>query len=733
MAKGTGRARLGHGILLALAFFLLAASSSDDLPPSPDPAATFADALEAVAEGDCASITTQLTPLASTPLPEPLARRVSFLLGLCQHRLGRYEEALPHLQTAARASPEVADYALLAWGEAEQRRGLPQDAIPPLSRLLATYPESPLVEQALLLLAESQATALDLPGATSTLRAYLDRFGTSARAPAARLLLARVRLRAGDPAEALPLLLELWREEPASGSAEEAAALLEAIGAPAPVTATDLFARGRALYRSEAFGQAVAALTPFAGVPGPWQEEAQYLLGQSHFRLREYPEAARQLGRAASHGGPYQVRALFWAARARTRHGDASGANALLERLLELQPTHPLADDALFLLAENLEDMGRRQEALEAFARLERTYPGGEHADAALWRRAWMHIRSGEVRRARPPLKILAQRRASPYASQALFWEGRLLQAGGNREEALQRFRSAAQATGGDYYAARAAEILASLGSPAPPDPPRPATPPVEPPGDHPRLATARELSALRLWEEATEEYWLLVRAHAGDRGLQQEAAEAFLRARRFDRVLWIARRILLTTYRQNPVALPLPAFWELLYPLAYWDAVQELSAARGIDPYLVAAVMREESAFGPAAISRAGARGLMQLMPATARKVARALAMPDPLPDGLHAPTLNLTLGTAYLAQVLEEFGGNLPLALAAYNAGPQAVRRWLQEIPTADPDRFIEAIPYAETREYVKRVLASHRQYHALYAATPPAAEPGARPAEN
>ncbi|MGH7394771.1 MAG: tetratricopeptide repeat protein, partial [Candidatus Methylomirabilales bacterium] len=123
MAKGTGRARLGHGILLALAFFLLAASSSDDLPPSPDPAAIFADALEAVAEGDCASITTQLTPLASTPLPEPLARRVSFLLGLCQHRLGRYEEALPHLQTAARASPEVADYALLAWGEAEQRRG----------------------------------------------------------------------------------------------------------------------------------------------------------------------------------------------------------------------------------------------------------------------------------------------------------------------------------------------------------------------------------------------------------------------------------------------------------------------------------------------------------------------------------------------------------------------------------------------------------------------------------
>ncbi len=739
MAEGTGQARPGRSVLLALAFLLPAASPSVDSPPSPDPAATFADTLEAVAEGDCEAVTAQLAPLTEAPLPEPLAHRVGFLLGLCQHRLGRYEEALPHLQAAAAASPEVADYALLAWGEAEQRRGVPQEAIPPLSRLLATYPESPLVEPALLLLAESQATALDLSGATLSLRAHLDRFSASTRAPAARLLLARVRLRAGDPAEGLPLLLELWREEPASGTAEEAAALLEALGAPAPVTEADLFARARALYRSEAFSQAVAALAPFAGLPGPWQEEARYLLGQSHFRLREYPEAARHLAAAASHGGPYQVRALFWGARARTRQGDTSGANAQLERFLQLRPTHPLADDALFLLAENLEDLGRRQEALQAFARVERAYPDGEYADVALWRQAWIHIREGEMRQARPLLQTLAERRASPYASQALFWEGRLLEAAGDREGALQRFQSAAQGAGGDYYAARARDVLAALGTPVPPDPPRPAAPPVDPPGNHPRLATARELSALRLWDEATEEYWLLVRTHAGDRGLQQEAGEAFLRARRFDRVLWIARRILLTAYRQNPVALPLPAFWELLYPLAYWDAVQELSAARGVDPYLVAAVMREESAFGPAAVSRAGARGLMQLMPATARRVARTLALPDPLPEGLHAPALNLTLGIAYLAQVLEEFGGNLPLALAAYNAGPQAARRWREQFPTADPDRFVEAIPYAETREYVKRVLASHRRYHALYATTlaatppPPAAEPGAHPAEN
>lgn len=727
MAEGTGRARPGVHLPVALALLFLAASPPGDSPPPLDPAGTFADALEAIGEGDCESLSTRLAPLAQAALPEPLGRRVRFLLGLCQHRLGRYEEALPHLQAAADASPEVADYALLAWGQAEHRRGVPQGAIPPLNRLLDVYPDSPLAEPALLLLGESQANALDLDGATQSLRAYLARFGAAPGASEARLLLARVRLRAGDPAEGLPLLLDLWRDEPLSAMAEEAAALFEALDAPVPVTAADLFARARALYRGEAFTEATSALAPFAAEPGPRQEEARYLLGQSHFRLRQYPEAARLLAVVGARRGPYQVRALFWAGRARTRSGDAAGANLLFERLLRLRPTDPLADDALFLLAENLEELGRRQEALRAFARVERTFPDGENADAALWRQAWIHIRGGQAQQARSLLARLSERRASAYVSQALFWEGRLLEAAGEQEEALRRFRRAAQGGGGDYYAARAREVLAPLDSPVPSDPPRPAGEPVDPPGDRPRLATARELAALRLWEEATEEYWLLVRAHPGDRGLQQEAAETFLRAGRFDRVLWVARRILLTAYRQNPGALPLPAFWELLYPLAYWDAVQELSAARGLDPHLVAAVMREESAFGAGAISRAGARGLMQLMPATARRVARSLALPDPRPEGLHAPSLNLTLGTAYLAQVLEDFGGNLYLALAAYNAGPQPVRRWREQTPIADPDRFIEAIPYAETREYVKRVLASYRRYQALYAA-PAAAAPAA-----
>lgn len=728
MAESTGRARPGVHLPVALALLFFAASPPGDAPPPLDPAGTFADALEAVGEGDCETLSARLAPLAQTPLPEPLSRRVRFLLGLCQHRLERYEEALPHLQAAADASPEVADYALLAWGQAEHRRGVPQGAIPPLSRLLDAYPDSPLVEPALLLLGESQASALDLEGATRSLRAYLARFGAAPGAAEAHLLLARVRLRAGDPAEGLPLLLDLWRDQPLSAASEEAAALFETLDAPVPVTAADLFARARALYRGEAYTEATTALAPFAAEPGPRQEEARYLLGQSHFRLRQYPEAARLLAVVGAGRGPYQARALFWAARARTRAGDAAGANLLFERLLRLRPTDRLADDALFLLAENLEELGRRQEALRVFARVERTFPDGEYADAALWRQAWIHIRAGQARQARSLLARLSERRASAYVSQALFWEGRLLEAAGEREEALRRFQRAAQGGAGDYYAARAREVLAPLGGPVPSDPPRPAGEPVGPPRDRPRLTTARELAALRLWEEATEEYWLLVRAHPDDRGLQQEAADTFLRAGRFDRVLWVARRILLTAYRQNPGTLPLPAFWELLYPLAYWDAVQELSATHGLDPHLVAAVMREESAFGPAAISRAGARGLMQLMPATARRVARSLALPDPPPEGLHAPSLNLTLGIAYLAQVLADFGGNLYLALAAYNAGPQPVRRWREQTPIADPDRFVEAIPYAETREYVKRVLASYRRYQALYAA--PAAAATAAP---
>ena len=150
-------------------------------------------------------------------------------------------------------------------------------------------------------------------------------------------------------------------------------------------------------------------------------------------------------------------------------------------------------------------------------------------------------------------------------------------------------------------------------------------------------------------------------------------------------------------------------AYWddlELRFPLAHMQLVHAAAAEHGLPLDWVYAVIRQESAFAPGAASHAGAIGLMQLMPATAREVASKTGRPPPERPDLIEPALNIALGTAYLAEMQRRFDGHPLVASAAYNAGPTTVRRWLPEAPTPGP-LWMTEIPYAETRQYVRRVL--------------------------
>jgi soluble lytic murein transglycosylase len=161
----------------------------------------------------------------------------------------------------------------------------------------------------------------------------------------------------------------------------------------------------------------------------------------------------------------------------------------------------------------------------------------------------------------------------------------------------------------------------------------------------------------------------------------------------------------------------PLPrAFWEMLYPFGWRTEVFQASERLGLDPYLVAAVVREESNYYPHAVSRAGARGLMQLMPATAEPMAAVRGWR--FRDGalLDEPAANIQMGTAFLAGLMKEFG-DPSAALAAYNAGPRRVREWWKARKSDDVEAWIEQIPFDETRRYVKRVLLSWNEYRRIY----------------
>ena len=145
---------------------------------------------------------------------------------------------------------------------------------------------------------------------------------------------------------------------------------------------------------------------------------------------------------------------------------------------------------------------------------------------------------------------------------------------------------------------------------------------------------------------------------------------------------------------------------YALLYPLPYAEEVADAARASRLPETLVYAVMRQESLFQRYAVSPAGAIGLMQLMPATARRTAAALDRPRPDVDSLQEPAVNLALGAGHLAELVDRFDGQVLLALAAYNAGAAAARRWLPDAPI-DADAWVENIPYNETRGYVQRVM--------------------------
>lgn len=155
----------------------------------------------------------------------------------------------------------------------------------------------------------------------------------------------------------------------------------------------------------------------------------------------------------------------------------------------------------------------------------------------------------------------------------------------------------------------------------------------------------------------------------------------------------------------------------ELMYPRFEWELIQELSETYGLDPYLVLALMREESLFNTRAVSRTGARGLMQIMPDTGRGIAKNLKVTWSNEDMLFDPETNIRFGVFYLSYLKKRFDGNIVYMLSGYNAGPNATHRWVQAQETPNLDMFVATIPYAETHHYVTRVLKSYWIYTLLY----------------
>jgi soluble lytic murein transglycosylase len=159
------------------------------------------------------------------------------------------------------------------------------------------------------------------------------------------------------------------------------------------------------------------------------------------------------------------------------------------------------------------------------------------------------------------------------------------------------------------------------------------------------------------------------------------------------------------------------PAMLAIIFPLTYWEDICQQAAQRELDPYLMAALIAQESTFDARVKSSANAWGLMQVLPTTGRRYATRLGIKPFSTSRLTDPATNIKIGMAYFSDVLRRFDGEVAHALAAYNAGDGRVIDWMDERGKIDRDIFVDDIPFPETQNYVKRILGTAEDYRALY----------------
>lgn len=680
--------------------------------------------------------------------PGPPAR---FLRALALYKARRFAEAASAFAALAPDYPALADRCHSLAGLAFEAAG---DLAGAAAELQAVGEGAAFWLDARRALARALVRKGDLSGAQAVLEPLAarpapvsgwDPFGD------ALFELARIQEGRGERKAAAETYLRVWAEHASSERAGLSLDRAQALG-KAP-SAEQRIQRGTQLMEAHSSAQAIELLKPIVDAPPVGLEPAQlcrarFAYGKALRKRHQHAQAIAALQKVID-GCPKDD---LWARAVYVAGTSASIvqpelAPVLYRRLAEELPEHPFADDALFFQGELLARAGRTRAARAALERVARLYPDGDQRSEALFALFWLERSEGRLERGlRALLRLEAGARGARDLAQrerAMYWRARTLAELGRNDASLDCYIELARAFPAGYYALLARSRVAELQPPRASAPPAPvkvaaaeclASRPLTAfsgalQGDC-RLASALALLRLGLPELAQEELLAIDRTP-----LRKEATPRALRllvlllARVGDaRLAHAVARGELAGDLGSPPTPETAAIFPVAFPLAFRDAIAKRSQEAGIDPDLLQALIREESALDPKIHSWAGAVGLCQLMPFTAREVAAWLKLPGVSAESLHQPDLNIRLGATYLARLIRQFKNNVALSLAAYNAGGGAVNGWLRETSARDLDEFIEQIPVAETRNYVKRVLRSYAVYQALYGAPDRASPIGA-----
>ena len=396
-----------------------------------------------------------------------------------------------------------------------------------------------------------------------------------------------------------------------------------------------------------------------------------------------------------------------WAA-IRTRQGRHGDARTLQNRVVERFPSRTEALDVIFFRGDDHQDAGRVDQAIHHYEQVVSMSPSANRAGLARMRWAQLHLGRGEGEAALEVFQAYLEEFPDGRRwEEASYWGAHVASALGDTAEARRLRARIRQESPLSYYAFLTAEAGGSGFAP------EVAEGPTLP--DPEWLSRDMEVLALlegaALPEAADAHVAAMKAATAGSEELQLRLAVALNEAGRTLDGIRLGLEL-----RQNGRPWDITMV-RVVYPFPYRQLVTSRARELDLDPYLLAGLIRQESAFVPEIVSPAGAIGLTQVMPATGRQLAGAVGPRDFRTEMLETAELNVHLGTRFLSELFSRYDGNIPLILSAYNAGPTRANRWRRLPEATDPHRFTERIPFAETRGYVKNVTRNRALYRWLY----------------
>jgi len=646
------------------------------------------------------------------------------------HALDRdFPKAIDALNRAKVHTGDLGDYVAYYLGTAYLQTGRTAEAVANLANFAQTHPDSLLVRDA----AVSYADALMLEHQPAEAAALLEQVRLPIRSDL-ELALGRAYAASGQNAKAGDTLANIYYTMPASGDADAAYAELKKLPAVPPPTFAQRKTRADTLMNRKRYSEAADEYRSLINEVGPDsatidKPQLQLALAEALHRGGKNRDVKPVLALLAGIGGEVNAHRLYLLGQIAFASNDNDTFYRSVDELRQTAPTSPWLEQAL-LSAANLHLVHHEyDQALDAYRETQQRFPTGPRASYVHWKAAWLTLRQGRNDEAKKAFEEqISLYPAGAETPAALYWRARLAEEDNQPLMARAFYQKLSDRYRNFYYAELARQRMKHLAAATTDTATQYAlldrVPPLdnsskvqdsEPPADELHVQKAELLGNGGLVDFAVRELQAAAVADGASWG-PVETAQLYNETGRYDQAIEVMKRS-----TPNYFALDIPdlprKYWEALFPKAFWNDLKRSSAANGLDPYLVASLIRQESEFNPNAVSRANAVGLMQLLPKTGKLVAKEERLKRYNASQLYTPAVNMQLGTRYFKGMVDKFGGSFEYALAAYNAGSDRVDDWLAQGKYRDPQEFVESIPFTETREYVQAILRNASVYKQLY----------------